>query len=613
MVDIDNITNSLKEKYPELGISKLDIDETKGTSTFYMKPTKSLPFIKEHGGGITPRVETAATIRRSPVDRSYLDLATKTSPYNANPKELFTTAMTYYKENPLVGSAVNTLVFLSAKGFENDIDDDEIKNFFDVWCHDVRFQEVLEWIFTDLIKVSHVFTYKTTAPYTKRESKISPVPGVALSKLDGQRIDNKAEEILENILNKAVARGISGSDLKAIEVAAGKQVKKATQIPVAYTVLNPLTVDIEGSMFFGSTSVVMTAPDDLKKLLKKSKKDLTDSEKELLNTLPKEFIKQVTDSGKVTLDNELVGQIAYMKQPYERYASPRLTRAFDSLEYKRALVNADLSTLDGISNYILKITIGNDEFPVTSDKELETVAKLFNTTSKSFDVVWNHTLKIEKIVSPEIEAILGVGKYEQVESDISAGIAVIRALIDGGGKINSSQLSLLLKGLAEEINYIRGLVTRWIYDEYAKIAEVVGFDRFPRIRWDESILKDTILYMTVISQLVDRRMLSYRTAHETLGFDYATELNNMEKELPLVLDGTFGIKGSPWQKSKDVQPNTEAPKGTPSSGRPLAKPTKKKNTPKVGDTKAALEVIKDMSDTEFSNFILELSELRRED
>jgi len=613
MVDIDNITNNLKEKYPELGIAKLDIDESKGTSTFYMRPTKSLPFITENGGGITPRREVAATIKRSPIDRSYLDLATKTSPYNANPKDLFTTAMTYYKENPLVGSAINTMVFLSAKGFENDIDDEEIKKFFDVWCHDVRFQEVLEWIYTDLIKVGHVFTYKTTAPYTKRESKISPVPGVALSKLDGQRINNIAEDIFNSIINKATSYGIEGAALKELTEIAAKQTKKATQIPVAYTVLNPLTVEIEGSMFFGSTSVVMTAPDDLKALLKKAKKDLSDKEKELLNLLPKEFTKEIVDSGKVTLDNELVGQITYMKQPYERYASPRLTRAFDSLEYKRALVNADLSTLDGISNYILKITIGNDEFPVTSDKELETVAKLFNTTSKSFDVVWNHTLKIEKIVSPEIDAILGKGKYEQVEDDISAGIAVIRSLIDGKGTVNSSQLSLLLKGLAEEINYIRGLVTRWIYDEYAKIAEIVGFDRFPRIRWDDSILKDTILYMTVISQLVDRRMLSYQTAHETLGFDYATELNNMTNELPLVKDGTFGLKGSPWQQNKGIQPTQEAPTGTPSSGRPLAKPTKTKNTPKIDDSKAALELVKDMTKKEFSNFILELIDFRKED
>ena len=42
-----------------------------------------------------------------------------------------------------------------------------------MWCHDVRFQEMLEWVYTDLIKVGHVFTYKTTAEYTKRESKIS--------------------------------------------------------------------------------------------------------------------------------------------------------------------------------------------------------------------------------------------------------------------------------------------------------------------------------------------------------------------------------------------------------------------------------------------------------
>ena len=153
---------------------------------------------------------------------------------------------------------------------------------------------------------------------------------------------------------------------------------------------------------------------------------------------------------------------------------------------------ADLSTLDGISNYILKITIGNDDYPVVSQTELEAAAQLFNTTSKSFDVVWNHTLQVEKIVSPEIDKILGQDKYAQVNDDLTTGLAITRAIIDGGGNINAAEIDLLVKGLMEEVNYARSQVTKWLYREYQQIAEAMGFERFPRVRWDEGVLMDTI-------------------------------------------------------------------------------------------------------------------------
>ena len=100
----------------------------------------------------------------------------------------------------------------------------------------------------------------------------------------------------------------------------------------------------------------------------------------------------------------------------------------------------------------------------------------------------------------------------------------------------------------------------------------MGFKRFPKIRWDEGILLDTILFMNTLAQLVDRRMLSYRTSLESLGFDYSNELKNMKEEVPLVKKGTFGILGSPWQKSASPSSNNnnnnQVVDGTPPSGPP---------------------------------------------
>jgi hypothetical protein len=294
---------------------------------------------------------------------------------------------------------------------------------------------------------------------------------------------------------------------------------------------------------------------------------------------------------------------------------------FDDIGYKDELKKADYSTLDGITNYILKITIGNDQHPVTNQGELEAIAGLFDTPSKSFDIVWNHTLQVEKITFPEISTILGISKFEQVNDDLSQSMGVTRALIDGDVKGNAKGVEAALKGFGEEINYARRVVKRWIDNEYEEVALAMGFDRYPVVRFDENALKDEIMMMSVIQGMIDRRIVSYETGIEKLGMDFSNELANFLQEKPLVQDGTLGIIGSPYNPKalpaetapttkdttpsgktttvtkedlndfrknitedvkKQIQKVQRTPTGTPSEGRPRkgrGKPKNKSTTP----------------------------------
>lgn len=595
---LDKVTEALQDKYKDLGIRSIEINEDKGTSTFFLNPTKrSLAFLEKNAVKSRPYKSTGSVITRDAIDRTVLDLVKK-DPYTEDPKELFRRAIRYYYVNPLVGSTTNLFAAFACRGFELDIDDDNIKNFFDIWNFDVKFEELLEWIFLDFFKVGHVTTYKVLAKYEPRVSYLSPIPGKSMKKSKDNKSTGKEDGAKKNIWSKG-------------------------HLPVSYTVLNPLLVNITGNLLFDKTNITLTPPEELKELLKKSQSELTEEEKELIKRLPSDLKKAAESGDEYSLDSRLVGSVTYRKQPYERYARPRITRIMDSLDYYASLKEADLSTLDGISNYILKITIGSDEYPVTQQSELEAVAELFNTTSKSFDVVWNHTLNIEKIVSPEIENILGKEKYAQVNDEITAGLGISRAFIDGAdSNLTAPEAALIVKSIYEEISYARRQVTRWIYKEYQQIAEAMGFERFPKIRWDESILKDTILYMNVLAQLVDRRMLSYRTALEALNFDYPNELNNMQEEVKLVEDGIFGIIGSPWQQAKS-QPVQNSPEGTPSNGRPTGQtnvkqketdPNKQQDnkTSKPAKEKSKLkDMVKDFTEDEFDRFVDELSKLRK--
>jgi hypothetical protein len=621
--ELGKVTKELNTRYPDIGIHKIELDDNTGKASFFMKPTNKVLASLPNDKAVNLRVsETAATLRRDAIDRSALDLI-KRSPYEDDPKNIFKRAMKYYFENDVYGSHIDILTNFAAKGFENDIDDDKIKSFYDVWCFDVNFKQIIDWMFFDFFRIGMVRTYKIIGKYEPGVSYLSPIPGKKIERGIIKQIIERAERIQKKREKKA-AIDLEGKKAQA----AKKKVWSKGYLPVSYTILNPLLVTIEGSLLFDNASVTLEPSAELRAMLTKISSELTDDEKMIIKNLPSEF-KAQAKAGTIKLDPQYVGVVDYRKMPYERYPKPRGVKAFDSLEYKNSLREADLSTLDGISNYILKITVGNDEFPVTDQSQLETVAKLFDTPSKAFDVVWNHTLQVERIVSPEISEILGQEKYMQVNEDITGALAFSRALVDGITDMNTGTAGLVVKTVIEEINYARRQVTRWVYNEYGQIADVMGFDRFPKIRWDNTILRDIILYMSTISQLVDRRMLSYQTALEQLGFDFNNEFKNMTDELPDVLKGVLGIVGSPFQRSGGgIQPAQRAPKGTPSGGRPSGQPAKTKQTkttkkakipnqapsnqpaPKGEASLKLIDLVSDMSEEEFTLFVKTMSVLR---
>jgi hypothetical protein len=499
--------------------------------------------------------KASSVISRDPLSRSYLDL--QNTPYvdTATPQELYERSLSYYRTEDVYGSVIDLLTNFSAKGFTNEIDDPTIRNFYDNWTVDVKFNHLVRQLFLELYRSSLVRTFKVYGKYVPKINHVSAIPGKVPAKIKK-------------------------------EVAAKKIKWAKTDIPIKYTILNPTQIKLEKVSLLADQEFVTikgSALKDIKELLDISPAQLTEAQKLIINNLPSEVKKAAQDGKDLFLDPKLVGAIDYKKQPYELYPYPRGARAFESMEYKKSLRQADYSTLDGITNYLLVITIGNDNFPVKSMDKLEAVAALFNTPSKSFDVVWDHTLKVERVEPSKVGDILGQDKYKQVNDDITGAFGVIRALIDGVGDPTSSSADLAVKSVIEEINYARELVKEWIYAEYTDVAESLSFDRYPKVRFDTMVLKNELLAMNVIQGLIDRRIISYRRGHELLGFDHEAVASELTEEKEQVLAGNFGIIGSPYNPkaspfvSDNIQDEQRTPKGTPSEGRPKGR---KADTPK---------------------------------
>jgi hypothetical protein len=507
------------------------------------------------------RKEYSSILTRDAINPSYLDLPVTPSILDVSKPALYKRAINYYREEDVYGSSIDLLANLAYSGFHNDIDDPDIKNFYENWVADVEFPTIVEQIFFDFFRVGLIRTYKIVGDYLPKVNFVSPIPGQAPVKISPTGSKTKKN-------NKAKA------------TLAEKSVPAGAKIPVKYTILNPTMLELESALFSDSEAVYLSAEavKPLKDLMEAKGSEITVQQKELIKKLPSKFKSAIKSGGKILLESEFVGSIDYRKQPYETYPFPRGSRAFTALEYKRDLRRADISTLDGITNSILLITVGNDKLPVKTQDTLDTVAALFNTPSKSFDVVWNHTLKIEKIVSPEIGSILGQEKYKQVNEDITGALGVIRAVIDGVGNYNAKAVELAVVGLQAEVAYARRKVSEWIHKEYRSVAEAVGFSRYPRVKFNEMALKNEAAMMNIVQGLIDRRIISYETGHKMLQLDYPLELAQLQEEKPLVLAGDLGILGSPYQKSANPGSSAptvqQTPEGTPSEGRPTNKPTK---------------------------------------
>jgi hypothetical protein len=588
------------------------------------RPLRELAYLTGKDGDASPlNYHTEGRItRRAYLQRNYLDLLIgHPDPASAGAQQIYAKALRIYRDKGSYATVIDTLTNFASKGFKNDIDDEDIKLFYDTWSREIGLQDTVEKIFFDFFRVGIVRTLKIVGNFQPRLRPDSFQKIVkAKANINNLRTSEKMTEFMAYR-----------------DFAAAKKVWSKSFVPLQYTVLDPRLIEVQGPLLFDQTETYIKpqAFGEIRTLLQNPGKQ-TKEQKDFIKTLPKELLADIKGNKSVRLPPELVGKCDYRKQDYERYPMPKGLRVFDYMDYKEALIQADFSTLDGITNYILKITIGNDQHPVCDASQLQAVAALFDTPAKSFDIVWNHTLQIEKITSPEISEILGQGKFEQVNDDLSQGWGVTRALLDGDLAGGSKAIEVAVKAFAEEVNYARRAVRRWIDAEYEEVALAMGFDRYPSVRFDENALKDEIMLMSVVQGMIDRRIMSYETGLEKLGLDFSNELANMIQEKPLVEDGTLGIIGSPYnpkalpptgpvptkdttddsqktvvttddlkdfqknvenmiklglkQAQPQVQPSQRTPSGTPSEGRPrkggATKPKGPKSKPNTKPPKA---------------------------
>lgn len=482
--------------------------------SLYLDPSKAtVNARKTIANGLTRQAASAATLYNQPQSSAFFDTL---NPNAFRPHDKMRLAMSYFNTDPLVGKIIELMKVFANDGFKNEHANPKIKEFYDNWCNTVDFDMVLGWIFLEYFRSGNTTTARELIPVTK---------GVNLARMSSQpySVDGAAK----NTFTKRM-------------------------IPGAYTVLNPLTVyvkDLNGykdSLFMSQQGLEVEPTSSF------------DTATLSIQNAPNTMIDMRRFKDGIPLDEKNVRRVLRMRQPYEAYGSVLMERAFGALHEKNKLRQMDMTMVNSVINQIVKVTIGNDQFPATP-KALKNLAEAFQNVGKSQIIFWNHTLQIE-VIKPDI-SVLGASKYERVNEDIRNAFGISEILTGGGSSgANFATSYLSLKTFLSNLMEARKDVLRWVRQEYADIAEAMGFDSYPEPSFNPLSLTDEIAEKQIIMQLVDRGIISYQTAQSRLGYDPRIELQRRKEEKPDVDAGVLGFNQSAQMEADQAITDTETNK-----------------------------------------------------
>lgn len=487
-----------------------------------MDPTNLSPKAKKKmASGLVRAGASANVVDNDPWMAPYFEGAYSNS-NRLNVHDKMKRARAYFNSDPLVGKIIEFMKVFSNDGFKNEHPDPKIKKFYDDWCKAVNLELIMNWQFLEYYRSGNVVTYRELVPFEKDFNMSSPYS-----------VDGKS---------------IFSSEAEAYRALAAKSKKK--MIPGAYTVLDPLSVFVEGNHAFNDTLYFKNST------LKGGSeivntKDATDNVDLRMNRVPDKMRIKHQGAENIPLSGKNVRRILRMRQPYEPYGSVMMERAFAAIHEKNKLRQMDLAMVNSVINQIVKVTIGNDDYPATP-RQLKNLAGAFNNIGKSQIIFWNHTLNIE-VIRPNTE-VLNKEKYERVNEDIRNAFGISEVLTGGGSaKTNFATAFLSLKAFLTNLKDGRKDVLRWVRQEYEDIAQVMGFDSIPEPTFDQMSLTDEIAEKQIIIQLIDRGVISYQSAQSRLGYDPDIELERRKEEKQYMDEGILGLKGSPFQEEVDKQ------------------------------------------------------------
>jgi hypothetical protein len=488
-----------------------------------------------------------------------------------------------YDNDGQVASIIDLMADFTTEGINFVHENKGAQNFYRGWAEKVKLANRVRRVTIDLLMSGTVFLYRVYAKLSETEKR-------AMKRFTiGQAIGNKYvvtdeegnETLIEPVIQyDSVVRTLLDPDGKAKTDAAFSKIVKeyvknriASQgekiiernikegekgvVPWKYISLNPLQIRPNEK---GGWSYLLSK-EDLMQLAGKSEIKVDEKKKTLRVTLPDGLsgtikpIKNAEATGffaEMEMSEERLAVVAYNKYDWAKWGGPGglIWKAMPTIVFKNTLRAMEQKTAKAAINMVYLWKLGNvKEGLIPTLEDYERFADMLKAPAATLNVLWNDAISGE-VIQPKLDQIFDEKRWEGLRAELTSQFGITQAIVTGeGGNFSSSFISV--QGLLERLQSIRQLlIEEWLLPDALIIQKAMGFQKLPKIVFNQMSLRDKAAENNFLMALHDRGVISDETMFEALDRNVEVERGRLAEQKEFLDEHDMGHKG-PFDVNKD--------------------------------------------------------------
>lgn len=513
---------------------------------------------------------------------------------------LIAQCMLAYLGYGVVRNIIDLYSDFATEGLEIEHPDESVRNFYRTWATKVDLRDRIHCMFLNLFVSGNVFVHRRWATLSDQEKR-------AMKRA-------KAAEVVQDIL---LIRGTSRdttiqgresgfidwflSQKGEIHLKDDSKNGKATaeappspaddalpentdkRVPWGYTFLNPLQMEMRGRKLRGDSYWIMAI----------DKKDTLDVARGLGMTsrfnqdlgttevnLPREFLSRIQAyngpgagyAAEVKLSKEELSIVqAPGKWDWFDWAVPFCYPALRALSFKDCLRNMEIKACQSVINSIFLFKLGNiDKGMPAEDEHFERLADMLQMPGQALNILWNEAIEAE-VIQADVQGIFDPKKHDSADKDILTALGIPEVLVGGkGGNFSNSYIAVAT--VLERLESYRDKVYDWMMGEMKVIADAMGFQKLPSVKFGRTSLKDEKGYQGFLTGLYDRGILSGDTLLREAETTAEIEASKMKEEKTKYREKDIFEPKGPFVKDPKVPPGAAPPGGAKKPKTPNGRP-----------------------------------------